>query len=196
MVYEDNLLQLFRECQACCHTCTVEKFVNGTFVSITQVIINLALTNCYKHNFIYCIIGILDIVYIHFIASKSNKSVHTASKKQTGTASHTSRVHQLGICICRQQQHSVGRHTYRSTRFCKQNKLYKLVIVKHFLYLCNVISSRYCQHSVWNVYVPGHFLIIKRPFSSQQFYGTGGLNKTQGWRWQGILERPLSWVVT
>uniref|UniRef100_A0A8C1U4M5 Uncharacterized protein n=1 Tax=Cyprinus carpio TaxID=7962 RepID=A0A8C1U4M5_CYPCA len=37
MVYEENLLQLFRKCQACCHTCTVEKFVNGTFVSITQI---------------------------------------------------------------------------------------------------------------------------------------------------------------
>ncbi|KAG1925404.1 hypothetical protein F2P79_025564 [Pimephales promelas] len=36
MVYEENLLQLFRKCQACCHTGTVEKFVNGTFVSITQ----------------------------------------------------------------------------------------------------------------------------------------------------------------
>ncbi|XP_048011268.1 uncharacterized protein LOC125244907 isoform X2 [Megalobrama amblycephala] len=37
MVYEDNLLDLFRKCPACMHTCTVNKFVIGTFVSITQI---------------------------------------------------------------------------------------------------------------------------------------------------------------
>lgn len=37
MVYEDNLLDLFRNCSTCMHTCTVTKFVIGTFASITQV---------------------------------------------------------------------------------------------------------------------------------------------------------------
>ncbi|XP_048011276.1 uncharacterized protein LOC125244907 isoform X3 [Megalobrama amblycephala] len=43
MVYEDNLLDLFRKCPACMHTCTVNKFVIGTFVSITQVLSALRL---------------------------------------------------------------------------------------------------------------------------------------------------------
>ncbi|XDV25779.1 hypothetical protein PO909_029637 [Leuciscus waleckii] len=37
IVYEENLLDLFKKCPACAQTCTVNKFVIGTFVSITQI---------------------------------------------------------------------------------------------------------------------------------------------------------------
>lgn len=70
MVYEDNLLQLFQKCQTCYHTCTVDKFVNGTFVSITQLMINVALTNWYKQffffNFIIYLILSIQILLFKF----------------------------------------------------------------------------------------------------------------------------------
>lgn len=36
IVYEDNLLQLFKSCPSCNQRCTVEKNVQGTLLSITQ----------------------------------------------------------------------------------------------------------------------------------------------------------------
>ncbi|XP_058654197.1 uncharacterized protein LOC131553500 isoform X1 [Onychostoma macrolepis] len=45
-----------------------------------------------------------DVTYEPDIAQEgSEKSVHTASTKHSGTASHSSEIHQLEICICRRQ---------------------------------------------------------------------------------------------
>ncbi|KAJ8261044.1 hypothetical protein COCON_G00167670 [Conger conger] len=36
LVYEDNLMDLFKACRMCLQTCTIEKYVTGTFLSIIQ----------------------------------------------------------------------------------------------------------------------------------------------------------------
>ncbi|XP_078145017.1 uncharacterized protein LOC144542375 [Centroberyx gerrardi] len=37
MVYENNLMQLFRTCPTCTRTCQIETFVVGTLLSVTQI---------------------------------------------------------------------------------------------------------------------------------------------------------------